>query len=105
MGSKAKTVGGLSQGPHQEQVWQDREQEAECSGQNEHMDDCREEGTRCLEDQGLRCRQEGHAPLPEGKGVPAVSAARCRAAAGEWLRRAGMRHQLQLWGFLRLSSG
>merc|ERR1712138_208742 len=84
-----------SQGPHQEQGWQDCQQEDECSWQIEHMDYCREEGARCLEGQGLRRHQEGHASLQEGTGVLPVSAAQCRSR----------KDQLQLWGFLQLLSG
>merc|ERR1712093_949707 len=63
-----------SQGPVHEQVWQDREQEGERRKQGPEMVYCRQEGTRCLEDQGLPRHQEGHPPLPEGTGVHEVSA-------------------------------
>merc|ERR1712146_140668 len=62
-----------SQGPDQEQVWQDREQEDECARKDQHVDYCRQEGARCLEGQGLCRHQEGHATLPEGKRVLEVS--------------------------------
>merc|ERR1712093_336998 len=63
-----------SEGPDAEQVWQDCEQEEERPWQGQPLDDCLQEGTRCLEDQGLRRYQEGLAPVPEGQGVPEVSA-------------------------------
>merc|ERR1712046_530647 len=69
-----------SQGPDQEQVWQDREQEGECTRKDQHMDHCRQEGACCLEDQGLFRHQEGHATLPEGKGVHEVS----QLTGSEW---------------------
>merc|ERR1712093_840243 len=88
-------------GPYQEQVWQDWEQEGQRCQEEQPLDRCRQEGPCRLEDQGVLCNQEGHTPVPEGKGVLQVSALlQMSAAAG-----CG-RHQLRLWGFPRpLSAG
>merc|ERR1712182_26958 len=51
------------------------------------------EGSQSSECQGFRCYQEGHSTLQEGQGVLPVS-----GSSGS------LRHQLQTWGFLRLSS-
>merc|ERR1712146_90136 len=57
------------QGFDQVQERQDCEQEVECQGQEEPVDSCRQESTRCPEDQGLLRHQEGQPPLRQGEGV------------------------------------
>merc|ERR1711998_394685 len=79
---------------------QSREQEAECQSQgclrqrSWPLDGSSLQGSQSSECQGFRCYQEGHSTLQEGQGVLPVS-----GSSGS------LRHQLQTWGFLRLSSG
>merc|ERR1712139_168618 len=63
-----------SKGPDAEQGWQDCEQEDKRQGQGQPLDDCCQEGTRCIEDQGLLRSQEGYTFVPESEGVHEVSA-------------------------------
>merc|ERR1711924_256887 len=55
-------------GLDQEQVWQDRQQEAKCQGQAVPMDAGHFEGMEGLEDHRLCRDQEGLAPVREGEG-------------------------------------
>merc|ERR1712100_679348 len=57
------------EGPHQEQVRQDCEQEEQCPCKEVPMDPGRREGTQGLEDHWLRRRQEGHSSVRQGQGV------------------------------------
>merc|ERR1712146_400372 len=85
----------------QEPVWQDREQEEECPLLEEPVDCSMQEGTRCPEDQGLLCHQEGQPALLEGKGALQALSALCQQGSV----RLGMRtRQLQVWGFPHLLS-
>merc|ERR1711912_177466 len=84
------------EGPHQEQVRQDCEQEEQCPCEEVPMDPGRREGTQGIEDHWLRRRQEGHSSVCKGQGVlQPVSAtlSQMRVGSGQW------RHQLQVWGF------
>merc|ERR1712118_365439 len=74
----------------QVQVWQDRQQEEERSWQAVSLDCSSPEGPQGIEDQGFRSCQEGHGAL-----CP-VSALTNFQGFEE--------HQLQTWGYLRLSS-
>merc|ERR1711945_82431 len=87
------------EGPHQEQVRQDCQQEEVCAWQEVPMDSGRREGTQGPEDHWLRCHQEGLPAVRQGKGVlQPVSAtlSHLRMGRGKW------RHQLQVWGFPQL---
>merc|ERR1712144_29631 len=89
------------EGPHQEQVRQDCQQEEVCAWQEVSMDSGRGEGSQGPEDHWLRCHQEGLTAVCQGKGVlQPVSAtlSHLRIGSGKW------RHQLQVWGFPQLWS-
>merc|ERR1719359_1415741 len=99
------------EGPYEEQARPGGEQEEERLRQDQPLDCCRQEGTCCIEDQGLRSHQEGHTPLRQGKGVLQGLKRALRTCIGADLRQmtdagACVRHQLRLWGFLQpLSAG
>merc|ERR1712023_586123 len=57
------------EGPHQEQVRQDCQQEEQCPCEEVPMDPGSREGTQGIEDHWLRRRQEGHSSVCKGQGV------------------------------------
>merc|ERR1711968_357862 len=57
------------EGPHQEQVRQDCQQEEQCPCEEVPMDPGSREGTQGIEDHWLRRRQEGHSSVRKGQGV------------------------------------
>merc|ERR1712118_504014 len=83
--------------PCQVQVWQDRQQEEEPSRQAVSLDYSSPEGPQGIEDQGFRSCQEGHSTLQEGQGALCPVSALTNFQGFE-------EHQLQTWGYLRLSS-
>merc|ERR1712193_100519 len=83
--------------PCQVQVWQDRQQEEERSWQAVSLDCSSPEGPQGIEDQGFRSCQEGHSTLQEGQGALCPVSALTNFQGFE-------EHQLQTWGYLRLSS-
>merc|ERR1712146_658152 len=90
-----------SEGLDQEPVWQDREQEEERLRKEEPLDCGSQEGTRCPEDQGLLCNQEGQPALLEGEGVLQALSAVCQQRS---LQLGVRTRQLQVWGFPQLLS-
>merc|ERR1711869_61403 len=57
------------EGPHQEQVRQDCQQEEQCPCEEVPMDPGSREGMQGIEDHWLRRRQEGHSSVRKGQGV------------------------------------
>merc|ERR1712118_421558 len=57
------------EGPHQEQVRQDCQQEGQCPCEEVPMDPGSREGTQGIEDHWLRRRQGGHSSVRKGQGV------------------------------------
>merc|ERR1712093_711814 len=96
-------------GPDEEQEWEDREQEGERERQegvrpDQGLDPRRDEGAQGSRREGLRRREEGHAPVQEGEGV-------LRPVSGKWdaawrggrsqLRDVGLSHILfERWATL-----
>merc|ERR1711862_559976 len=73
MGGKEKTVSGLKVRPAQKQERQNREQEGHRGGkegicQHQGLDSSSDGGKEGPWPEGLRCREEGHAPVRQGKG-------------------------------------